>query len=435
MSQQNGRQGSEVPSSSSSDFYNTDAQETQSSHVLPSTTLSPMEQVEVDAQTQDHDDADDEDSSSEMDVSASSRASSPEATQNQPMQQTGAKRKLSNASDGSTPLAGDEVAKKRRLSTPPVQDSQWGGPKDARFPVEIWQQVFLYLPPAMLCRCLRVSREFNDALTKTKASPAAKKGQLRTRALDSEAIWTHARKVFLPNLPRPLVRYTELAMLQLIGGRKCQFCTAEPVPPPATTPFNCGPGPDGVRVIWPFGIRTCGNCIPDRSLKVSFGKLELFPLPLITLQDVQILVSDAKSLRAGLPYSFFTPDLHFIPEIQRQAPGGIPSHLRVAKIYYEGDIENILAEFESAKSFGEGAAEEWRKGLHLKGKDAMADAARWEKWEAQMRFGIDLSQVLREYDLSSFPNYNEEVHRRSVSSAGPQPGANMNGKHNVLITG
>lgn len=65
----------------------------------------------------------------------------------------------------------------------------------------------------------------------------------------------------------------------------------------------------------------------------------------------------------------------------------------------------------------------------------MADAARWEKWEAQLRLGTDLSQVLREYDPSSFPKYNEEVSRRSVAPVGPQPGAAMNGKQKILIAG
>jgi len=88
----------------------------------------------------------------------------------------------------------------------------------------------------------------------------------------------------------------------------------------------------------------------------------------------------------------------------RQLPGGIPSHLRVAKVYHSADVETIQHEYEEAKAFGQGAAEEWRKGLAMKGKDAMADAARWEKWESQVHIGADLAQVLRGYDLSSFPS-------------------------------
>lgn len=154
----------------------------------------------------------------------------------------------------------------------------------------------------------------------------------------------------------------------------------------------------------------------------------MFTLPLIAPQDVQILVSPAASLRAGLPYIFLTPDLHFVPEIQRQMPGGIPSHLRVAKVYYNADIKTIIDDYEDVKSFGDGAAEEWRKGLHTKGKEAMNDAARWEKWEGQMRHGSDLSQVLREYDLSSFPNYLAEAQSRSAGVNGTQPSVGTNGE-------
>lgn len=144
---------------------------------------------------------------------------------------------------------------------------------------------------------------------------------------------------------------------------------------------------------------------------------------------MQILVSAASTLRFGLPYAFFTPDLHFVPEIQRQTPAGIPAYLRVVKLYYNKDIDAIVREYQDAKSYGEGAAEEWRKGLHTKGKDAMADAARWEKWEGQMHFGSDLSQVLREYDPSSFPLRTAATQSRTVVAYGTQPAPVSGGKH------
>ena len=140
-------------------------------------------------------------------------------------------------------------------------------------------------------------------------------------------------------------------------------------------------------------------------------------------------MSAAAPLRFGLPYSFLTPDLHFVPEIQRQLPGGIPSHLRVSKVYYSDDIQAIVEEFEDAKTLGQGAAEEWKKGLVNKGKEAMADAARWEKWEGQLRLGTDLSQALREYDRSSFPHHVEEVQSRSAGPIITQPAMAVNGKH------
>lgn len=111
-------------------------------------------------------------------------------------------------------------------------------------------------------------------------------------------------------------------------------------------------------------------------------------------------------------------------------PGGIPGNLRFAKVYYVPDLEAIKAEEENAKTLGDGAADEWRKGLAAQGKDAMADCARWEKWELNMRPGADLPQVLRECDLSSFPRYLGETHGRSAGVNGTQvqPSTMVNGK-------
>lgn len=53
----------------------------------------------------------------------------------------------------------------------------------------------------------------------------------------------------------------------------------------------------------------------------------------------------------------------------------------VAKIYWPGQVQQIKTEFEAAKQLGSAAVEEWYKGLELRGKKAMADASRWEKWE------------------------------------------------------
>lgn len=58
----------------------------------------------------------------------------------------------------------------------------------------------------------------------------------------------------------------------------------------------------------------------------------------------------------------------------------------------------------------------------------MADCARWEKWELNMRPGTDLAQVLREYDLSSFPRLVEGTHSRSAGVNGAQPPLTANGK-------
>ena len=287
MADTNGRPASEAPSSSSSDFYNNDAPDTQPD-VLAAAIPPAADQngAAASANTQEDGGADD-DSSSEMDVSISSREASPEQRHKlEPMpmpepltdvaQQPSAKRKLSNTVDVANGAlqTSDDPLKKRKLSTPSRPVFHGGVSNPLALPTELWQQIFLYLPPAILCRCLRVCRTFNNCLTNIKGEPTPgrtqpkAKGQPRVRMLDSEAIWSHARKNFFPNMPRPLARCTELEMLKLIGGKTCQFCERPPAPSPATTPFNSGPGPDGLRVFWPLGVRACGRCIETHTLKV-----------------------------------------------------------------------------------------------------------------------------------------------------------------------
>lgn len=215
---------------------------------------------------------DEDDSSSEMDLSSPSRPSTPEPATlpaASPTAHAGAKRKLSDATDANevAPVSTEDSAKKRKLSLAPAkQDGE--EPRIPQLPAEVWQRVFLHLPPAMLCRCLRVSKSFNEYLTSTSAPPAVRKDRPKIQVLDSETIWIQSRKTFYPTLPRPLAQFSEHGMLKLIGGRSCQFCYRAPAPSPATTVLNAGPGPNGLRVIWPFGIRSCGLCLHARSLKV-----------------------------------------------------------------------------------------------------------------------------------------------------------------------
>lgn len=98
-------------------------------------------------------------------------------------------------------------------------------------------------------------------------------------------------------------------------------------------------------------------------------------------------------------------------------------------------MEAIKAEEENAKTLGDGAADEWRKGLAAQGRDAMADCGRWEKWELNMRPGADLSQALRECDISSFPRYLGETHGRSAGVNGTQnlPPTVVNGKQHLRL--
>lgn len=141
-----------------------------------------------------------------------------------------------------------------------------------------------------------------------------------------------------------------------------------------------------------------------------------------------MLKSPAATLASGIPHILMTNGLSYIPEIQRPALGNIPAQHRppIDKVYFKDHIDAIVAEHRHAAELG--AAEEWRKGLFKKGKDAMADASRWEKWEAQIRPGSDVAMTLKEYDPSSFPDRLAEAKRKSAASQHQQPAALTNGK-------
>ncbi|KAK4506736.1 hypothetical protein PRZ48_000469 [Zasmidium cellare] len=394
------RVSSEAPSSSD-DFYNSeDVRPAKDTMNGPAKDTMHDPPPDMDGATNGDDD---NDSSSEMDLSTPSRTATPEP---EPLPAcvasdtlAGNKRKLSDsdsADDAASLLAAERFKKRKLFMTRALEQSV--APPTAGLPVEIWQRVFSqYLSPTMLARCLRVCKSFHQYLTAIPAQPpVAKKSQGKVQPVDSESIWTQSRKNYFTTLPRPLNGLSELQMLQLIGGRRCQFCDRQPVRTPATSFFTAGPGPDGVR-------------------------------------DVQVLAyPEYAPLRAGVTHGFRSTDLHFATESQRQTPQGIPANLRFSKIYYKAELDAIKDEAELAKTLGDGAADEWRKGLVAKGKEAMADCARWEKWELNMRPGTDLAQVLREYDLSSFPHLVEETQSRSAGVNGTQPPLTANGATHPL---
>lgn len=267
MADTNGRQASEAPSSSSSDLYATHTAESTGAQPPATNRVPlPLKPAQLQAPPILEDDGD---CSSEMDVSDASSSVAPVHTLSGPAH-AGAKRKLGDAElvDASPASVAQDIVKKPRISLPIAKP----GPSllmTAGWPPEIWQQVFTHLSPAMLSRCLRVCRSFKFCLTQLKAPTAPrKKNTPLARVLESEALWTQARKHAYPTMPRPLVGFSELQMLQLVGGTSCQSCGKPHVKSSVTNVFNAGPGESGVRVIWPFRVRLCGNCFVNESLTV-----------------------------------------------------------------------------------------------------------------------------------------------------------------------
>ncbi len=142
-------------------------------------------------------------------------------------------------------------------------------PRCRSLPVELWQHIFAYLPPAALGRLLQVNRSFNHYLTRVTSEAGSRTTDGRLRIVTSESIWSGARKIYHPTLPKPLATCSELEMWRLILGRRCQFCRKRGSPISATGKvWESGPGSDAVRAVWPFAVRSCGQCLAHHSLKV-----------------------------------------------------------------------------------------------------------------------------------------------------------------------
>jgi hypothetical protein len=146
----------------------------------------------------------------------------------------------------------------------------------SNIPPEIWHHVFTFIPPGTLTSLLRVNRAFNKLLTPSTENPKRPSSTNCRNAvlqvLDSDFVWSTSRKLFHPDLPRPPLNMPELSMWRLLCGRTCQFCgklgmsTTNDMP---GNQFELGPGEDGVKIIWQFGVRSCGTCLQERSEKVG----------------------------------------------------------------------------------------------------------------------------------------------------------------------
>lgn len=106
------------------------------------------------------------------------------------------------------------------------------------------------------------------------------------------------------------------------------------------------------------------------------------PHSLTLRQEIDVLLSSAcpSVLLPALPVVFLTEKLGIIPPQLIQA-GTTSSQSPVTKVFWPDHLQKIKSEFEGVKLLGSAAAEEWLKGLEIRGKQALADASRWEKWD------------------------------------------------------
>jgi hypothetical protein len=141
----------------------------------------------------------------------------------------------------------------------------------SKLPTEVWHHIFSFLSPVSLGNLLRVNKMFNLYLTAREDElPEHPKTQGFLKRQPPHSIWSNCRKNFNPGMPRPLANMTELDMWRLVWGASCQFCGKNTSIPRQcdSLPWEGGPGLHGVRIIWPFGIRSCVNCLMGRAQKV-----------------------------------------------------------------------------------------------------------------------------------------------------------------------
>lgn len=152
--------------------------------------------------------------------------------------------------------------KRRRLESSPAPSIALG--PCAGLAPAVWQHIFLFCPLSTLGRLLQVNRSFHSYLTNVRNVPHAKPDSGFLRLLKSESIWASARNLHPTKPPKPLPGFSEMQMWQLFGPNKCQFCEKEDCPVSGEKIWQKGPGTTGVRIVWPFGIRSCGACLLER---------------------------------------------------------------------------------------------------------------------------------------------------------------------------
>jgi len=148
--------------------------------------------------------------------------------------------------------------------------------KVASLPIEIWQNVFCFVPPVFLGRLLRVNHIFNSLLTPNISVEWPNRGPSTQAAAHRTplSIWAASRKRFCPGLPKPLYGLNDLIMWRLLRGSDCQLCGDKKLlltSGNAPDQYESGPANTGVRVIWPFSVRSCGPCLLANSEKVVSG--------------------------------------------------------------------------------------------------------------------------------------------------------------------
>jgi hypothetical protein len=121
-----------------------------------------------------------------------------------------------------------------------------------------------------------VNRQFNSYLDPSSrfrsASITTSPATGAVQRLMPDAIWRASRRLFWPRMPAALKGRSELEMWRICCTRICEFCKfhAQVATNNSENQQKRGPGAKGVSPIFPFFIASCGRCLSEKSVKVSF---------------------------------------------------------------------------------------------------------------------------------------------------------------------
>ncbi|KAI1941839.1 hypothetical protein LOZ58_002559 [Ophidiomyces ophidiicola] len=296
----------------------------------------------------------------------------------------------------------------KRLKLSANQSSSLAVPLDrSNLPGEMWQHVFTFLPPISLGRLLKVNTIFKDLLTD---APVKRSTRGLLKFIHPNHIWSSSRKTFHPGMPRPLSSLSELDMWRLVCGTGCQFCKKSSFSSFDGSIWEGGPGPNGTRIIWPFAVRACSECL-QKNCEKEMDLLFSSTLPTLLIP--------------AIPFAFFTSSMHFVSSVILRS-SQVPSGLSLTKFYLKSHIEAMKDKFEEVKVLGAATAEEWVKGLEGDGKEKIADSARWEQWEATGSLRTFWAAIKGQNGRPNKPDHSETVpHSSNAAGSNTSPNCNF----------
>lgn len=338
-------------------------------------------------------DSDDSDQESGTILQTNSIPDHPQTSTSIAAQSQGTKRKLSSSNEIGPVITNDErFEHHKKAKTDDGLKTFWTTGRHiatdrSLLPVEIWHQILTFVPPKSLGRLLRVNKTFNAYLDASSIYQAPVLTALKRSATPKrqpDAIWQASRRLYRPTMPTPLDGLSELQMWRLACSSSCQFCHKESSitnTAPPVDQWHAGPGQSGVRSIWLFRIRSCGDCLQKQSIKVYCASCVAINTD--SSQEIDLLLSSSVPgpLMVAVPFVFMTDDAHVVSAATLSSTSQ-PANTQVTKRYSKAGVEDIKQEFFRVKSLGPGTAEEWLKGLEDRVKEARTDANRWERWEA-----------------------------------------------------